>query len=222
MKGLFITLEGGEGSGKSTLLIQLKDHLSSRGCEVITTREPGGSKLGEIIRQLLLNRDPTLTIGSQAELLLFLAARAQHIEEIIRPAIRAGKIVLCDRFNDSTIAYQGAARGLNTKETQHLCQTVCGEIQPNLTLFLDVDPMEGLIRTKHLDKEQAAQGHLDRIELETLEFHEKVRQGFLQIAKKEPLRVYHIDANQPQPTVFQEAVRAIDELLLLPSKHDQR
>lgn len=212
-KGLFITLEGGEGSGKSTLLSSLAKQLRQNGHDVVTTREPGGSKLGETIRHLLLHRTEDLKIGAKAELLLFLAARAQHIEELIKPSLEEGKIVLCDRFNDSTVAYQGAARGLDLQETANLCRLVCGKIEPQLTLFLDVDPREGLHRTKHLAKEQSKSGEFDRIESEQIEFHEKVRQAFKHIAKLESKRVHCIDANKSQEAVLQEALNVIDSLL---------
>jgi dTMP kinase len=216
-KGFFITLEGGEGSGKSTLLNHLTDFLKHQGYHVITTREPGGTALGETIRNWLLTNHSTFNIGSKAELFLFLAARAQHIEEVIIPALNDGKIVLCDRFNDSTIAYQGAARGLEMKYVQRLCNLVCGDIQPHLTLFLDVDPTIGLVRTQKLSKEHAISGQFDRIESQTLEFHKQVQEAFQKIARREPLRVYKINANQPQSSVFNEAVKAIEELILLPA-----
>lgn len=222
-KGLFITLEGGEGSGKSTLLNQLADMLRSRGYEVVTTREPGGTALGEAIRHWLLNhqQQTSLKIGHKAELLLFLAARAQHIEEVIEPALKAGKVVLCDRFNDSTIAYQGAARGLNMKYVKRLCNLVCGKLQPHLTLFLDVDPELGLLRTQKVSKEHAESGQFDRMEAQTIEFHKRVREAFQEMLRQEPLRVYQIDANRPQAMVFDEAIQALEKLLLLPaSKSD--
>lgn len=205
-KGYFITLEGGEGSGKSTLISQLVKYLSDSGYQVISTREPGGSQLGNEIRHLLLNK--LTRIVPKAELLLFLASRAQHIEELIKPALATGKIVLCDRFNDSTIAYQGAARGFDG-ELKQLCDFTCGSIQPNLTLFLDVDPEIGLHRTK----KHALKGDFDRIEEEKIEFHHKVREGFLLIAKNDPKRVHRIDANHSQEEVFTEAKRIIDKNL---------
>ena len=217
-KGFFITLEGGEGSGKSTLLRQLSEYLTSKGYEVIKTREPGGTPLGETIRGCLLNQDDSLKISAQAELLLFLAARAQHIEEVIRPGLESGKIILCDRFNDSTIAYQGAARQLDLKYVQRLCHMICNSVEPQLTLFLDVDPNVGLLRSKRMEKDQAASGQLDRIEAEDIEFHRHVQEGFRSLARHEPFRIYSIDANKPQNHVLREAIRAIDELVLLPNK----
>lgn len=216
-KGFFITLEGGEGAGKSTLLNQLADHLSAQGYEVLLTREPGGTALGEVIRGWLLGHQASFPISNQAELLLFLAARAQHIEELIKPALKEGKIVLCDRFNDSTIAYQGVARGLDYKYVSKLCHLVCGSVQPQLTLFLDVDPQIGLLRTQKMSKEHAASGHFDRIESQAIDFHQRVREAFRKIARREPLRVYQINANKPQDAVLAEALRAIEELVLLPA-----
>lgn len=219
-KGYFITIEGGEGSGKSTSLTRLADLLVSRGYSVVKTREPGGTPLGEKIRNLLLNQDDTAQICSQAELLLFLAARAQHIEELIKPALIAGKIVLCDRFNDSTIAYQGAARGLDAKYVKKLCQLICGSVAPQLTLFLDVNPDIGLMRTNKLEKEHAATGQFDRIEKEALDFHKRVQQAFRHLARREPFRIYHIDANKSQDYVIKEAIRAIEEFILLPGNKE--
>lgn len=214
--GHFITLEGGEGSGKSSLLLKLADYLKSQNLQVITTREPGGTSIGEKIRKMLLKNDETILISSTTELLLFLAARAQHIEEVIKPALNAGQVVLCDRFNDSTIAYQ-STRGLDEKYVQQLCTMVCGTTVPKLTLFLDVDPEIGLMRTHQLDKENATKGEFDRIEKEEMSFHKNVRKSFLKLAKREPLRIYRIDANQSQEKVLKEAILAIEELVLLPA-----
>jgi dTMP kinase len=210
-KGFFITLEGGEGAGKSSLIAYLAQLLKEKDYEVVITREPGGTPLGEMIRHWLLTYQESIYISHQAELLLFLAARAQHIEELIKPSLEAGKVVLCDRFNDSTVAYQGAARDLDFAYVQQLCRLVCGFIQPQLTLFLDVDPEIGLKRTQKLAKEQAASGHFDRIEAQTLQFHRIVQEAFRKIAKQEPDRVLTIDANQPQAAVFKQAVQAIEK-----------
>jgi dTMP kinase len=210
-KGLLITLEGGEGAGKSTLLDYLFYQLAQTNHPVIKTREPGGSELGEAIRRLLLQ--PGLSpIGPKAELLLFLAARAQHIEEVIRPALNTGHIVLCDRFNDSTIAYQGAARGLDFAEIQQFCDLVCREIQPKLTLLLDLPPEEGFKRIRNLFKQETVVG--DRFEAEQLDFHARVRQAFLDLAEQYPERIHLIDASQPKEAVQQEAWRIIELSLL--------
>lgn len=212
-KGLLITLEGGEGAGKSTLLNQLSLSLQEQGHQVIKTREPGGSKLSEFIRQWLLNRDFATPVGMKAELLLFLAARAQHIEELIQPAIERGCVVLCDRFNDSTVAYQGVARGLGLDFVRKLCDLVCGEYTPDLTLFLDVDPLVGLGRTKGSIKENAGMGEVDRIESEALNFHVLVRQAFHAIAAQEPERFIIIDANRCQADVYQAGWKALQQKL---------
>lgn len=211
--GVFITLEGGEGAGKSSLLREMGQHLLHQGYAIVETREPGGSKLGEFIRQLLLNRNPSLLIGHQAELLLFLAARAQHLEELIKPALEAGKVVLCDRFNDSTIAYQAVARGLDRHYVQHLCDIICGNIQPDFTFWLDVDPKVGLLRTQKITKENADKGHLDRIEAEKLEFHEKVREAFLTLAQQNQNRIHRIDANQPLQQVLSDSIKILNQRL---------
>lgn len=217
-KGQFITLEGGEGSGKTTLLHQLAAFLTQKGYEVITTREPGGTHLGETIRDWVLQQHSTPAIGSQAELLLFLAARAQHIEEKILPALQAGKIVLCDRFNDSTVAYQGGARGLGIDYVQNLCRLVCGNVLPQLTLFLNVSPDVGLARSRQAHKDHAPNGELDRIESEQLSFHRKIQETLLKLAKREPLRIYTINADASQESVLQEAIKAIEEFVLLPKQ----
>lgn len=213
-KGCFISLEGGEGAGKTTLAAYLLKELKQKGYDVVLTREPGGSKLGESVRSWLLDKNNSRTIGVKAELLLFLAARAQHIEEFIKPALEQGKIVLCDRFNDSSIAYQGAGRGLGVKYVEELCNLVCGSVCPKFTLFLDIDPQVGLVRTKRIAKENAQRGQLDRIESEAIEFHTRVREAFLSIAKHEPERMSVIDATQSQAAVFKEAFQQIERKVL--------
>lgn len=219
--GHFITLEGGEGSGKTTLLHQLASFLTQKGYEVVTTREPGGTHLGETVRDWLLHQDPQFSIGHQAELLLFLAARAQHIEEKILPALDAGKIVICDRFNDSTIAYQGGARGLGINYVKKLCKLICGAVVPQLTLFLDVSPEIGLARSRSVHKEHASSGQLDRIESETLTFHRKIQQTLEFLAKREPSRIHTINANQSQDQVFKEAIVALEDFILLPDQEEK-
>ena len=217
-KGHFITLEGGEGTGKSTLIQSLSTELTRRGYDVITTREPGGTTLGKTIRGWLLNQNQNEKIFPEAELLLFLADRAQHIHEVILPSLEIGKIVLCDRFNDSTIAYQGYARGLGVEHVEKLCRLISGNAIPELTLLLSLSPAIGLERSKGVHKDQSPTGELDRIESEHLNFHEKIHQGFLLLAKKDPFRIYTINAARSAAEVFKEAVRAIDELVLLPAK----
>lgn len=202
MSGRFITVEGGEGSGKSTLIQRLKDHLSGQGAEVIVTREPGGTPLGEAIRQLLLHSHSSMAIGPMAELLLFLAARAQHLEELIRPCLKLGKTVICDRFNDSTIAYQGTARNLNLQEVAALCEKICEGTQPHVTLLLDIDPRLGL-------KRASSRSTSDRMEMETLAFHDKVREAFRELASQHPGRIVLLDASQAPDQVVAQALKAI-------------
>jgi dTMP kinase len=206
--GFFITLEGGEGAGKTSLIEELVKTLKAAGKQVVTTREPGGTTLGNQIRRWVLDLNEELKIFPKAELLLFLAARVEHIEELILPALKAGKIVICDRFNDSTVAYQGAARGLGADWVDALCHNVAGVV-PDLTFYLDVDPKVGLSRTRSLTKENAAAGACDRIESEKIEFHEKIRQGFLSLAKAHPERIVVLDANLPQAKVVHEALQIL-------------
>lgn len=207
-RSFFITFEGGEGGGKSTLISQISDILKTRGYDVVTTREPGGTALGEELRRLVLHHGPDLLIGVKAELMLFLAARAQHLEELIIPALKRGAIVLCDRFNDSTIAYQAAGRGEDAGSVKSLCSAVCGSFQPNLTLLLDVDPSIGLGRTRKRSPEAK-----DHIEAEKMDFHMRVRQAFISLAEQEPQRIQRLDASREQHLVLQNALAQIDKLL---------
>lgn len=207
----FLTIEGGEGAGKTTLINDLEKLVSSWGFSVIKTREPGGTPLGNEIRNWLLNHHKTIEINAKAELLMFLAARAQHVEELIAPAITAGKIVLCDRFNDSTVAYQGAGRGLGVPFVRELCKAACGATTPDLTFYLDIDPVIGLQRTQRISKENAAAGEVDRIEAEKVDFHHRVRQAFLDIAHAEPERFVVVDASQPQEQVAQACRKVLVE-----------
>lgn len=201
----FITFEGGEGAGKTTLINSLSKALQDGGKAVVVTREPGATPLGEKLRELLLDKSIYFPITPMAELLLFLSDRAQHIEQVIKPALAKDKIVLCDRFNDSTIAYQGGARGLGMDKIQSLCLGVCGDTQPDLTFFLDVDPAIGLNRAK------GQQRVLDRMEKEHLDFHAKVREAFLQLARQDPLRIVVLDASQSQEVILSHALKVLDE-----------
>lgn len=210
--GVFITFEGGEGAGKSSLIRKLSHHLTEQGFSLLLTREPGGTFLGEKIRSILLNHNFKERLGLKSELLLFLAARAQHIEEIILPALQQGKIVLCDRFNDSSIAYQGAGRKLGFEYTMNLCHLACN-LEPDLTLFLAVDPKVGLSRTRASQKENAGAGEVDRIEAETLEFHERVNEAFHLLAEKSPNRIKIIDANLSIESVYQQSIQYISALI---------
>ncbi|MCB1117999.1 MAG: dTMP kinase [Chlamydiia bacterium] len=194
MSGLFVTIEGGEGSGKSTLQTRLCDNFPN----TLKTREPGGTPLGIEIRKLLLHSDHT--IDRRAELFLFLADRSQHVETVIRPALASGQTVICDRFTDSTLAYQALARDLPLDELEILCALATEKLVPNLTFYIDIDPVIGLERVHH----KRGNG-FDRIEQEALNFHQKVRDAFLFLAKREKERIHVLDGTKTPDEVFHDA-----------------
>jgi dTMP kinase len=199
MRGLLITFEGGDGAGKSTLMQNLYKYLIEKGESVLQTRAPGGTDLGNKIRSLLLHEQGI--INKKSELFLFLADRAQHVEEVIKPALLEGKIILCDRFNDSTVAYQGAARDLDPMQVQALCDFATGGLKPDLTFYLDIDPSIGLQRSiKKL-------GTKDRMESESLTFHEKLRAAFHAIALKEPSRIHTLDGSLAPEILLQQSMQ---------------
>lgn len=205
MSGLFITLEGPEGAGKSTNRDYLAERLASAGCEVLLTREPGGTPLAERIRELLL--EPSAEpMAADTELLLVFAARAQHLAKVIRPALAAGKVVLCDRFTDATYAYQGGGRGLSLERIALLENFVQGSLRPDLTLVFDLPVEIGLARA-------AARGRLDRFEQEAQGFFEAVRQTYLARARLAPERYRLLDAAQPLDAVQAQLDRLLPELL---------
>lgn len=208
-KGLFITFEGGEGAGKTTIISYIATALKEQGHHVLTTREPGGTPLGEKIRELVLDKDHQVPLSSISELFLFLAARAQHLEQVIKPALDSGKIVICDRFNDSTIAYQGAARGLGIEYVSQLCRLACSGIEPDITILLDVPIEIGLKRTRLAAKENAVVGEVDRIESETFSFHEKVRQTMLERARRNIERTLVIDASRALEEVQEDVAQTL-------------
>ncbi len=192
-RGLFITLEGGEGGGKSTQGRILKEKLEASGRTVVLTREPGGTPEAEKIRTLLVDRHGG-DWSPQAEALLMFAARAQHVRDLIAPALAAGKTVICDRFTDSSRAYQGYAGGVAPDAIEHIKQVAIGDLEPDLTFILDLPAADGLNRS---GKRTAQQGSSeDRFESKALAFHEKLRQGYLDIAAKNPHRCKVIDAAQ--------------------------
>lgn len=206
MKGHFITFEGGDGAGKSSLIISLHAALIEKGLKVIQTRAPGGTEPGKVIRELILH--PQEPVVPKSELFLYLADRAQHVDKVIKPSLEDGAFVLCDRYNDSTVAYQGGARGFGLEEVDRLCDFATDGLEPSLTLYLDIDPEIGLERIK------AATGRKDQIEQETIEFHTKIREAFHAIARKNPERFQIIDASRPREEVFAEALRLIDDNIL--------
>jgi len=196
--GKLITFEGGEGAGKSTLVKAVATHLQSKGHTVVSTREPGGCQLAEKIRDLLLY---STQVAPKAELLLFLAARAQHVQETILPAMKKGQIVLCDRFTESTIAYQGYGRGLDLMFLETLCHFATSSLQPDLIFYLDIDPQKGLQRGVRED----------RIENESMTFHAQVRAGFLHQAKKKANMVV-LDGSKSVQEVQKEAFLHLETL----------
>jgi dTMP kinase len=199
MSGKFIVFEGVEGAGKTTQLQQTAAWLQShhgRDRLVVTTREPGGTKLGQQIRQLLLG-DPDSDVANRAELLLYAADRAQHIASVIEPHLAIDNIVLCDRFTDSTIAYQGYGRGFDLAEISQVNQLATGGLQSDLTIWLDLDISIGLARVSQ-------RGEPDRMERATLDFHQRVQQGYQALANNYPDRIVRIDANQSESSVQAE------------------
>jgi len=191
MTGLFITFEGGEGCGKSTQIAALKARLEAMGKTVVQTREPGGTALGESVRSLLQHDDAGQGMSPEAELLLFAASRAQHVRELIAPAIAQGQIVLCDRFLDSTTVYQGVARAIDSKKVDTINQFAIGDTKPDLTILIDLPPEIGLARVH-----ARSDGQLDRMENEAIEFFQAVRRGYLDLAKSEPKRFLVLDGSQ--------------------------
>ncbi|MDO5538078.1 MAG: dTMP kinase [Desulfovibrionaceae bacterium] len=204
---MFITFEGVEGAGKSTAIRGVAASLEARGAKVLLTREPGGSGLGRELRRLLLGT--SMDLDPLAELCLFLADRAQHVARIIRPALARGEIVLCDRYADSTIAYQGFARGLDVERLVTLNDIATGSLVPDLTLVLDLPVEEGLARVA-ARRADAGADEEGRIDAETVSFHEAVRRGFHRIAADEPGRVRLIDSRPPKETVLAACLAEID------------
>ncbi len=197
-RGLFITLEGGEGAGKSTLAQGLKGRFEKLDLSVLLTREPGGTKKGENIRKVLL-AGVAQRLGPTAEALLFASARDEHIKEIIRPALEKGQIVICDRFSDSTRAYQGYVGGVERSVIERLDKLVVNDTQPDITLVIDVPAETGLARIK------ARAGRTDRFESEDLSFHRKLRAAYFDIAQRFPARCIVIDGEQDSEAVLEKA-----------------
>ena len=197
---MFITLEGPEGSGKTSQLPALAAYLRAAGYEVLVTREPGGTAVGDQIREILMNLQ-NVSIIPRTEILLFLAARAQHVDEVIRPALAAGKVVLCDRFGDSTLAYQGFGHKTDLETLQALLDFSTGGLKPDLTLLVDVPVEVGMARKRDNSSEW------NRLDAYALAFHERVRQGYFALAEAEPERWMIIDATEDKAHV-QQALRS--------------
>jgi dTMP kinase len=197
---MFITLEGPEGSGKSSQIPPLKQFLCEQGYDVLATREPGGTSVGEQIRTVLFNLENT-DILPRTEILLFQAARAQLVDQVIRPHLAKGGVVLCDRYADSTLAYQGYGYRRNIAEVRAVIEFATGGLWPELTLLLDVDVQKGLERRNK-------EGGVNRLDTFSLAFYERVREGYLDLARQEPQRWVRVDAGQP-PARVQEEVREV-------------
>lgn len=205
---MFITFEGIEGTGKSTQITKLKEYFESRGREVLLTLEPGGSRVGQDLRKMLLhvdNRDLT----SITELFLYLADRAQHVAQIIRPALEEGKVVLCDRFADSTIVYQGFGRGLDTQTLQQLNEVAVDGMWPDLTIVLDIDPEIGLKRATLRNIEEGKAKEEGRFEAEHISFHRRIREGYLTWAALNRDRIKVADGTSAPEQVFEQIISLV-------------
>jgi dTMP kinase len=202
--GIFITFEGVEGAGKTTNIEFIAEKIKQAGHQIVLTREPGGTKIGEAIRDILLSKDLP-EMHHDTELLLMFAARAEHIQRVILPALHEGKWVLCDRFTDASYAYQGAGRGIDLKRIAALENWVQGELRPDYTFLFDLDAKTGLARAKR-------RGETDRFEQQHIDFFNKVRQQYLKLAEKNPQRFKIIHAQHDLQTVQQQISKALNEI----------
>lgn len=205
MKGLFISIEGTDGAGKSTQIELLKKYITEKGRDVIVTREPGGTPISEKIREIILDNNNS-EMSDITEALLYAASRAQHVNEKIKPALMQGKIIICDRFVDSSIAYQSAARGLSKEVIENINKYAIDGIMPDITLYFDITPEEGIKRKKNMHT-------LDRIEQEKEDFHRKVYEGYQLLVKMYPERIKRIDASKDIYDVHNQVLKYIDCML---------
>ncbi len=201
--GYLITLEGGEGSGKTTILKLMADILEQQGHQIVCTREPGGIEIAEQIRQVILDRNNS-TMDPRTEALLYAAARRQHLVEKVIPAIEAGNIVLCDRFIDSSLAYQGHARGIGIEEIYTINKFAIDDHMPDLTLYFDIEPQAGLARI-----EKDAGREVNRLDVESMKFHETVREGYQLLVQQYPERIQVIDASKSIENVLADALAIV-------------
>ncbi|ABS20400.1 dTMP kinase [Bacillus cytotoxicus] len=208
MKGLFVTIEGPEGSGKSTLITKLLPYFENKGQKVIATREPGGIAISEEIRTILHKKEYT-TMEARTEALLYAAARRQHLVEKVMPALEADQLVLCDRFIDSSLAYQGYARGLGIDKVYEMNRFATEDCMPSLTIYLDIAPEVGLAR---IEKDAARE--VNRLDMESIAFHRLVREGYLQIVERFKDRIVVVNADQPMENVVEEVIQLIESKLL--------
>ena len=208
---LFITFEGVEGSGKTTQIQRLKKYFNQKGIPCKVTREPGGCPIGEEVRKILLNPDHREMVPT-SELLLYEAARAQHVKEVIKPFLKKGGVVLCDRFSDATLAYQGYGRRIDLKWIERLNHLSSQGIRPDVTFLLDCPSDVGLKRALQRNR-TLKQEREERFEREEIQFHQRVRKGYLAIAKKEPHRVRVIDTREGEDKVFERIRKIVDDLI---------
>ncbi len=211
MGGRFITFEGPEGSGKSTQVERLADRLRDRGLDIVCTREPGGTATGDLIRGILQHDTAGEALQTETEVLLFAASRAQLVQTVILPVLQRGGWVLCDRFLDSTLAYQSYARGVAYDTVRNINAYAIGSLEPDLTLLLDLPVEESLARMAHRNSREGRED--DRFEREKTGFHQRVRDGFLDIARREPGRVRILDATQTIDSVHEQVWEAVSSLL---------
>jgi dTMP kinase len=210
--GLFITFEGVEGSGKTTQIRRLRTYLNRKGIPCMITREPGGTPIGEKIRKILLNPDHDELVP-WGELFLYEAARAQHVKEVITPNLKRGIVILCDRFSDASIAYQGFGRKIDLKWVEQMNRMASEGIRPDMTFLLDCPTGTGLKRA--LKRNQVLRQEKEgRFEKEKIQFHNRVRKGYLTLSKKEPRRVKVIDARKGEDRVFEEIRQVVDQLII--------
>ncbi|MFJ7367655.1 dTMP kinase [Peribacillus frigoritolerans] len=206
-RGIFITMEGPEGAGKTTITQMLGKALQQEGYQILLTREPGGVPISEQIREVILNKDNT-AMDSRTEALLYAAARRQHLVEVVMPELERGGIVLCDRFIDSSLAYQGHARGLDIEEVYNINKFAIGDMMPDATLFFDIDPEEGLRRIQSNGERE-----VNRLDLEALDFHKKVCEGYQFIINRWKERFIIVDAGRTIDEVFEETKASLLDFL---------
>lgn len=202
MEGIFITMEGPDGSGKTTQIDLLKKYLESKGYDIVIAREPGGTAISEAIREIILNKEYQ-EMSYMTELLLYASARAQLVNQVIKPALNEGKAVICDRFVESSAVYQGIGRGLGVDTVYEVNNYALGEVKPKLTIFMDLDADAGIKRKKN-------QAELDRMEMEDLSFHKRVVEGYRQLAKLYPERIYPVDATLPIEEIHSIIVEEVE------------
>ncbi|PFK36793.1 dTMP kinase [Bacillus cereus] len=208
MKGLFVTIEGPEGSGKSTLITKLLPYFEKKEQKVIATREPGGIAISEEIREILHKQEHTM-MEARTEALLYAAARRQHLVEKVMPALERNYLVLCDRFIDSSLAYQGYARGLGVDKVYEINRFATEDCMPNLTIYLDIEPEVGLARI-----EKDANREVNRLDMESMQFHKRVREGYLQLVDRFANRIVVVNADQPMEEIMEEVIQLIEDKLL--------